>query len=190
MKIALLIIAAGASRRLGQPKQLLKYKKTYLLDYVIQASKASNIGDIYVVLGANYELIQPKIDAEIPIFYNTNWSQGMGNSIAFGMQQLIQKDYDGVIIAVGDQPFFNKNILQKIIQKQSDTNASIVISKYQNGKGTPCFFDKKWFSELTELKGDIGAKPIIKKYNHQVKMIDFPKGDIDIDTMADLKYLK
>ena len=186
---AILIIAAGASRRLGQPKQLLPFKNTFLLNYIIQECEASQVGDVHVVLGANYNLIQPKIDVQIPIFYNKNWEQGMGNSIAFGMQKIIQKKYKNVIIAVGDQPFFNRIILHKIIQKQVDTNTSIVISNYESGRGTPCFFDKKLFSELTQLTGDIGAKPIVKKYKHQVEMIDFPKGNIDIDTVDDLKYL-
>ncbi len=190
MKIAILIIAAGASRRLGQAKQLLPYKNTFLLDYVIQECKASKIGDIYLVLGANCESIQPKIDTSISSFFNEDWPQGMGNSIAFGVQKIIHKNYDGIIIAVGDQPFFNRHILQSIINKMSETNASIVVSKYKNGKGTPCFFNKKLLTELTQLKGDIGAKPIIKKYKHQVEIVNFLNGNIDIDTIDDLKYLR
>ena len=190
MKIAILIIAAGASRRLGQPKQLLNYKKSFLLNYIIQECKASKIGDVYVVLGANYEQIQPKLDNDITVLINDNWQKGMGNSIAFGFQKLIQEDYEGVIIAVGDQPFFSQNILQSIIGKQNNTNSSIIISKYKIGQGTPCFFDKKLFSELVKLQGDIGAKPIIKKYKDYVQMINFPKGNIDIDTIDDLKYLR
>lgn len=190
MKTAILIIAAGASRRLGQPKQLLPFKNTFLLNHVIQECQASKIGDVYVVLGANYNFIQPKVEVQIPILYNKNWEQGMGNSIAFGMQQIIQKKYKNVIIAVGDQPFFYQNILHKIIQKQRETDALIVISNYEKGRGTPCFFDEKLFLELTQLKGDIGAKPLIEKYQQQVEMIDFPKGNIDIDTIDDLKYLK
>ncbi|MFK7949259.1 MAG: NTP transferase domain-containing protein [Saprospiraceae bacterium] len=189
MKTAILIIAAGASRRLGQPKQLLNYKNTFLLNYIIQECKAGEIGDIYVVLGANQEQIKSKLSNDISIFINDNWQKGMGNSIAFGMQNIINKDYDSVIIAVGDQPFFSRTILQSIIGKQSNTNSSIVISKYEKGRGTPCFFNENLFSELIQLKGDIGAKPIIKKYKHQVEMIDFPKGNIDIDTIDDLKYL-
>ena len=79
MKIALLIIAAGRSARLGQPKQLLPFKNTFLLDYIINECQASEIGDIFVVLGANRELIEPKLNKIFlkKTFYNAHWANGM-----------------------------------------------------------------------------------------------------------------
>jgi molybdenum cofactor cytidylyltransferase len=190
MSIAILVIAAGASRRLGQAKQLLRHRNTFLLHYILDECVVSRLGDVHLVLGANRAQIQTKIDLNIPIYFNNDWSEGMGKSIAFGMQQIMQKNYDGVIVTVGDQPFFDQYILKELVLKQKEKQAKIVISTYSKGAGTPCYFDKSLFAELCQLRSDIGAKPIIKKYHHLVERIDFPKGHIDIDTTADLKYLQ
>jgi molybdenum cofactor cytidylyltransferase len=190
MKIAILVIAAGASRRLGQPKQLLKHHNTSLLNHTLQECVASGIGEVHLVLGANIDQIKQQVNLNIPIYDNENWANGIGESIAFGIKKIMENSYDGVIVAVGDQPFFNRDILTAIMAKQRETKRQIIISKYDIGAGTPCFFDKQLFEELSQLHSDIGAKPIIKKYNNLVKTVDFPKGNIDIDTVADLKYLK
>ena len=190
MKIAILIIAAGASRRLGQPKQLLPYNNTFLLNHVIQICESSDVGDIFVILGANREGIQERLSADIPIFYNEKWKEGMGTSIAIGIQNIIGKGYDGAIISVGDQPFFTKELLTTIVKTRQTSNAPIVVSKYKKGMGPPVFFEQSLFVELSKLEGDIGAKPVIKKYFDNIAMIDFEKGHIDIDTPDDLKYLK
>lgn len=190
MKIAILIIAAGASRRLGQPKQLVSFRDTFLLNHIIQECQASEVGTIYIVLGANAAQIEPRLSSDLSIFYHSNWSQGMGTSIAFGMQQIIAKGYDGVIVVVGDQPFFSSFFLKKITQKQAETNGKIIISEYEKGMGPPSFFEKSLFSELSMLEGDTGAKSIVKKYQKEVERIAFPKGNIDIDTPEDLKIIQ
>jgi molybdenum cofactor cytidylyltransferase len=190
MKIAILIIAAGASRRLGQPKQLVPFRDTFLLNHIIQECETSEVGTIYIVLGANVERIQPRLSDDLATFYHPNWNDGMGTSIAFGIQELISKDYDGVIITLGDQPFFSSFLLKKIIQKRTETNGKIIISNYEKGMGPPSFFEKSLFSELLQLKGDVGAKSIIKKYKEEIQRISFPKGYIDIDTPEDLKIIQ
>ena len=190
MKLAILVIAAGASRRLGQPKQLLQHHNTSLLNHTLQECVASGIGAVHLVLGANIDQIKRQVNLNIPIHFNENWANGIGESIAFGVRKIMENNYNGIIIAVGDQPYFNRNILTAIMAKQRETKRQIIISKYDIGAGTPCFFDKKLFVELSQLHSDIGAKPIIKKYNDLVETVDFPNGNIDIDTVADLKYLK
>ena len=191
MKIALLIIAAGRSARLGQPKQLLPFKNTFLLDYIINECQASEIGDIFVVLGANRELIEPKLNKIFlkNTFYNAHWANGMGTSIACGISHIQCKNYDGAIILLSDQPFFTRDLLSQIVEHQEKTLARIIVSKYQKGMGAPTFFDKSLFEELSKLKNDIGAKPVVKRYLKEVMTVNFEKGNLDIDTVDDLKWL-
>lgn len=191
MKIALLIIAAGRSARLGQPKQLLPFQNTFLLDYIINECQASKVGDTFVVLGANRELIAPKLKKTClkNTFYNANWANGMGTSIACGISNIQDKNYDGVIVLLVDQPFFTSHLLIQIIEHQRNTLAKIIVSKYQKGIGPPTFFDKSLFEELSKLKGDIGAKPIIRQYFNEIETVNFEKGNLDVDTIDDLKWL-
>lgn len=191
MKIAILVIAAGSSSRLGQPKQLVSYQQTFLLDYIIQQCEKSEIGDVFVVLGANRELIRSKIsNSNIRLLYNPNWSEGMSTSIACGVSVLQPLSYDGVVVMLGDQPFFESSILINLLQKQQATKARVLVSRYDKGMGPPSFFDKTLFGELVLLKGDVGAKPIIRKYFDEIERINFPKGHIDIDVPEDLEILK
>jgi molybdenum cofactor cytidylyltransferase len=191
-KIALLIVAAGQSARLGQPKQLLPFKNTFLLGYMMQECARSAAGDVFVVLGANKELIEPHLNTNYikDIFYNPNWSDGMGSSIACGVANLQNQNYDGVIVLLGDQPFFKADLLHQLIRQQKNTKARIIVSKYQKGMGPPTYFDASLFLELAELNDDVGAKPIIQRYWNEMKTIDFEKGHIDIDSTEDLKWLE
>ena len=190
MKTAILIIAAGASRRLGQPKQLVPYRDTFLLNYIINQCLNSNIGDVFVVLGANRSQIEPKISSQqVTLIYNEHWSEGMSTSIGCGSSFIQNLDYEAVIVMLGDQPFFQSKLLKQIIEKQIATKARIVISNYDRGMGPPSFFNATLFDELAQLRGDVGAKPIIRKYFNEIERIAFPKGYIDIDNPSDLKYL-
>jgi len=191
MKTAILIIAAGASRRLGQPKQLVNYRNTFLLDYIIDECISSEVGNLFLVLGANRNLIEQKLDASKveAIFYNKNWSNGMGSSIACGISEIAKLDYQNAIIVLSDQPYFTKILLHNIIIQHKTTQAEIIISQYKEGKGPPTFFSKSLFPALMQLDSDIGAKPIIKKYKKEIVAIHFENGHIDIDTPDDLEEL-
>ncbi len=191
-KIAVLIIAAGASTRLGQPKQLLPFKKTTLLNYVIKECLDFQKEDVFLILGAHKDRIVDKLSPLLPIeiIYNENWAEGMGTSIAKAVQYLSNDQYDGVFIVLSDQPFFNQKILQKLATAYHRNQTSIVLSKYQTGLGPPAYFHASLFPALQSLTGDQGAKAIIQQFQDSIVTIDFPKGNIDIDQEKDLKYLE
>lgn len=188
-KVAILIMAAGSSSRLGQAKQLIPYKEGTLLSYTIDECLASGLGDVSVILGANEEIIRPSIQGRCAYFYNPNWKNGLGNSIAFGVKQIQNENLNGVIIVLGDQPFFTKEILHQLILKKIETNASLVLSKYENDQGPPTYFSNNLFQELMVLEGDDGAKAVVQKHKDKVQKIAFEKGYIDIDKPEDLKWL-
>ena len=190
MKFAILLIAAGSSSRLGQPKQLLPFRGKTLLGNSIQVCLESLVGEVHLILGAHQEAILEKVKTKgCQVHINPNWQEGMSTSIAFGVQQILDKNYDGLIISVADQPFLQKEHLIQLIENYKQQQKPIVISQYEEGKGPPTFFAKTHFEELSKLSGDDGAKAIIKKHLSQVSFVSFLKGDIDVDTIDDLEQL-
>ncbi|MBT8233877.1 MAG: nucleotidyltransferase family protein [Saprospiraceae bacterium] len=189
-KIHILVLAAGSSSRLGQPKQLLPFKGTNLLTYVVQECIESSIGNVSVVLGAHYEKLKEQIKSlDCNVLYNRNYTDGLGTSIATGVKEIVKKDSDGVINVLVDQPYFDRNILRKILALRETKSPSIIVSKYSTSSGPPVFFDKSHFEDLMALKTDIGAKEIIRNNKSIVQYIDFEKGGVDIDREEDLSIL-
>ena len=183
-KTAIIILAAGASSRMGKVKQLLPWKHTTLLGNAIEQALASKAEDVYVVLGANEQVISKEIEKDdITIIHNKNWSLGMGTSIAcaVGIIDKNPKKYDAVIIILVDQPLIDVSYINKLFNNILEYG--IIASKYKNRVGVPAIFNSKYFNELKELKGDIGARKLIMKYIDEVKTIDAFDKFHDIDSM-------
>ena len=188
----IIILAAGKSSRLGSAKQLLQFNNKTLLQHVVDEAIASGAEPIVVVTGSYAEEVSKIVSqAEIITIYNESWEEGMASSIATGVQTIRTKyDYiNKVIIAVSDQPFVTSSLFMQLHQKQSDSGKGMVACMYSNTLGTPVLFTQKYFGELLNLQGDEGAKKIVKANPDDVALIDFPQGNIDIDTISDYQNL-
>ncbi len=191
-KYAIIILAAGTSRRMGKPKQLLPYKGKSLLEHAVQVAKDSKVGKVILVLGANHEMILENMQTDqMSVCINTDWKQGISSSIIQGLNALLEinPELDGVIIMTGDQPFVNADLLQNLILKHEQSNIPIIASQYKDTIGSPAFFQNDFFPQLLALEGDIGARKIIKKNENQVVSVHFTKGGIDVDTPEDYERL-
>ena len=191
--IAVIILAAGASTRIGTPKQLLKWKNTTLLGHAIITAKKLNTKDIIVILGNNYALIKSKINnSGIQILNNKNWKNGLGNSIAFGVNNILENksNIDGILIMLSDQPLIDSEYLNSLINKFIIGKHQIIATSYKSGKqGVPVLFDRIYFNELSKLNDDKGAKAIIEKYIKNVLVINGEQIVSDIDTLENYKNL-
>jgi len=186
--LGIVLLAAGASSRLGKPKQLLLYKGKTLLQQGVQVAIDSGEKPIVAVLGANAELLMKQLDTEaIVLAINEKWAEGIAASIRCGLQKLfeIAPAVNAVIIMVCDQPFVTAKLLNDLVAKYLETGSPIIASKYENGLGTPALFDKTIFASLLLLKGDAGAKRIMNENPERVSVVNFPLGNIDIDTEED-----
>ncbi|MDG1810398.1 MAG: nucleotidyltransferase family protein [Polaribacter sp.] len=185
LNIQLLLVAAGASSRMGEPKQLLPWNNQTLIEHQLNNLLKTNT-TTSVVLGANAEKISSVIDSlPISIFTNPKWQNGMGNSISFGIQQLLEKDanIDGILISLIDQPLLTTEYFNKIIESFQINKKQIIVSQSENGwLGAPVLFDKTYFDELINLKGDEGAKLIISKNKNKIHLILAETILQDIDT--------
>ena len=191
--IGIVILAAGSSSRLGKPKQLLEFDGMNLLNHAITEAANSIACSLAVVLGANADLIKNKIEGDIAfIVKNENWNEGMASSVRLGLGALLNQiaSIDAVILMTCDQPYISSSVLNELMIKYQQSGKPIVTSDYGEITGPPALFHKSFFSELMELKGDVGARKIIQQHADQVASFLFPQGKIDIDTKEDYEALK
>jgi molybdenum cofactor cytidylyltransferase len=191
--VGLMILAAGASTRMGTPKQLLTYRGCTLIRHMAEVAIASVCQPIAIVLGANGERIKPEI-SQLPlqIVENQQWQEGMSSSIQVGLEALlaVNQHLDAVAIALCDQPFVSPQTLNQLVEAYHFTGKPIIASEYAGTFGVPALFSRTLFSELMNLKNTEGAKQLIKRHIHEVFSIPFPDGAIDIDTPKDYEQLK
>jgi len=188
--LAILLLAAGSSSRLGQSKQLLKVNGQPLLQRTVQVAMESGIENIFVVLGANEEEHKSVI-SQLPvhILQHKEWQKGMGSSLKFGLKSIIEKlpNTQAVLVLVCDQPFLTSSHLKNMLHEFEKSNGEIVASVYQNTKGVPALFSKQLFENLLALGDEQGARKIIESHAGIIQTVEFPKGEIDLDTPEDLK---
>ena len=186
------MLAAGASKRMGKPKQLLQWGKETLIEHQIHVLLEAN-NKISVVLGAYSDKISEIINKlPIDIYTNQLWKNGMGSSISYGLKMLLDKHpkVDAVLISLIDQPLIKSNHFKKMTDLFQPGNNEIIVSYSEKGwTGSPVIFDKVYFKELLKLKGDEGAKSIIHKYRNSVKLIDGEDFLKDIDTLETYRDL-
>jgi molybdenum cofactor cytidylyltransferase len=185
--IAIIILAAGASRRMHLPKQLLPYKRKTLLQYTIDEAAKSKAGFVFFVLGANAAEIQKSIHAEnAHMVLNEAWPEGMGSSIRAGIAAL-PDSVDAAIISLCDQPLLCSFVFDSLIDTFISSGKSIVASEYAGSPGVPVLFARKHFPELAALQGDSGARSIIEAHHEDTALIQFTGGSVDLDTPEEYK---
>ena len=191
--IAIVILAAGASTRMGSAKQLLSWGDSTLLEHTINTVLQLDSQEVIVVLGANFEIIKSKVSNHpVTVLKNTSWKIGLGKSIAVAVEYIQKLNYeiDGVMIVLADQPLIDSHFLGELCTAFSPNNNQIITTSYKNGKrGVPVIFDKHYFEELLLLNDDNGAKILLKKYAALVKSLKPQFENLDIDSKEDYNYL-
>lgn len=188
----IIVLAAGASSRMGAPKQLLSYNGVAFLQRAITSALGVGAGATIVVLGANaHEVRDTVTDGHVRIAVNADWQEGIASSIRCGVKELIatMTEAEAVLIMLCDQPFVTTAILNELINTAQHTEKDIVACAYNNIVGVPALFKRSAFSELMTLQGDVGARRVIENNAGSVQVVPFEQGEVDIDTPADYKGL-
>lgn len=184
---AVVVLAAGASRRMGQPKQLLAINGSPLLRRVVQAAVDAKIGRVIVVLGDKAGQIRPAL-ASLPVdvVVNEAWEEGMGSSLRSGMMAI---DGDsgalrGVIVVLGDQPEISAAHLIQLSRTQVASAKSIVASRGAGKLSPPVLFAPVHFPALRASRGDAGARVLLRANPDQIAIVD-TDDLVDLDTPED-----
>lgn len=211
MKIAYLLLAAGASKRFGSVKQIVpiysQHKAVTALHSTLLINKAIDnllkisadcYQDIYIAVGGNKEQVVPKIEFAsniegsqlrpnaINILTVEHWQQGIGQSISESVNTITQKNYSHICMVLADLVALTYDDLLNLKQASLNAPDNIIAACYQQIVGVPAIFPKWCFNNLCALRGDIGAKRLIKQYAEKTVTVAIPNAAIDIDTPADL----
>lgn len=182
------ILAAGASRRMGTPKQLLALDGKPLVVRAAEAALASPAWPVVVVLGANAEKIRPAL-ARLPVLVTENpaWAEGMAASIRAGVTTLQQfsRHLDAALIALCDQPAFSAGTVDRLVTAQRNSGRSIVAARYSGRQGAPALFLREHFATLTALTGEEGARTLLNGDPVRVTAVELPELALDLDTPED-----
>jgi molybdenum cofactor cytidylyltransferase len=180
-----ILLAAGNSRRMGSPKQLLPWGNSTIIEHQIQTLKTLT-ENVIVVLGAYAERISPIVEKyEVEIVLNPDWETGMGSSIARSIRKIItvHASAEGAMITLVDQPLVTAKHYRNLLSAFNHGERNIVISSSSTGwEGVPVVFDSCYFEELAILDGEAGAKKIINLYRERVKVVNCNENLDDIDT--------
>lgn len=193
-RFACVLLAAGSSRRLGQPKQLVEYEGEALITRGVRNLLGLGAAEVIVVTGAEEHKILNKINnMSVKIVHNAAWVQGMGGSVATGVQSL-PGDVAGVLILLCDQWKVDSRDLEMLVKSWHSDISGVFSAKWGNldegAFGPPVIFPKRLFSELELLDSEQGARGLIRKYWQQVTFVTMDHAAFDLDDAEDLKVMQ
>jgi CTP:molybdopterin cytidylyltransferase MocA len=188
LRFGIVVLAAGASTRMGEPKQLLPFSGRPLLVRAVEAALASSAWPVVVVLGAHAQQIRPLL-ARFPVLVAENpaWAEGMASSLRTGIATLPQfsRSLHGALVALCDQPAFSAGVVDQLVARQRATGRSIVATRYHGRNGAPALFLRGHFPTLTTLTGEEGARALLNAASDEIASVDLPALATDLDTPAD-----
>ncbi|MEJ2283445.1 MAG: nucleotidyltransferase family protein [Desulfobacterales bacterium] len=190
-----IILAAGASVRFGQPKQLIRLGGKYLVEWVLDAALNSRLHTVVLVLGHEQETILQALGtkADLPgvkVAINPDYRDGQSTSLKTGLLS-VRQNFESVMFLLGDQPMIKTDIIDHMLDQFRQSENDLCVPVYKNKRGNPTIFRKPLYNGLMQISGDIGARDIIRQNLDRTHFleIDDPLCFFDIDTPRDLENL-
>ncbi|HET9955647.1 MAG TPA: nucleotidyltransferase family protein [Polyangiaceae bacterium] len=197
------VLAAGESRRLGSPKQLLLWQGESLLRRATRCALSCRAGRVGLVLGAHRAAVSADVSGlEVEVLENSDYRQGIASSIRRAVTWAEQYSSRGLLLMLCDQPRLTSSHLDALIDA-ADANGTLVCSRYEGQRGVPAVFPVRYFKALKRLRGDQGARVLLRGSDsgdadwaradasraQRIVEIEWPEGAQDIDTVRDWRQL-
>lgn len=192
-QIAAVVLAAGASTRLGQPKQLVRVEGEPLVRRTARLAVEAGCSPVVVVLGFEAGQMRPELNGlAVEAVENSQWREGMGTSLRCGVEALrnMEPVPESVLLLVCDQPRLSLRHLRELVARHRSGKQAITTSAYAGTMGVPAVFARELFGELVRLEGDQGARGVIRRHAEQAKGISWPEGGVDLDDPKDLRRIE
>jgi molybdenum cofactor cytidylyltransferase len=191
-KVAAIVLAAGASTRYGQPKQLLSVGHKTMLQHVVDIVLASPVDQTIVVLGhCAGEMGATLKGTPADILTNEEWEAGLSTSVQAGLRA-VRPDVQAALFVLADQPAITPQIIAILLERYQETGGPIVVPTYQGKRGNPALFDRALFAELMEVREDQGGRQLIDRYGDKAERVEVGSEAVlvDVDTEADYHRFK
>ena len=186
-RIAGVLLAAGESKRLGQPKQLLRWHGRALIEHAAQAALDAGLDPVVVVIGSRADEIRAALRSTAVILVeNPRWLEGMSTSLQAGLSALPAGAVAAILLLV-DQPRVSANHLQALVAAYHTSGRPIIVSAFKGRRASPTLFDRSLFDQLMQISGDAGGRSVIQANPDLVEMIEVENelALMDIDTLED-----
>jgi molybdenum cofactor cytidylyltransferase len=188
MRVTGVVLAAGASRRLGTPKQLLAYGATTLLGASLAAARQCPFDQLVVTLGASARDVQRAVDLSgVDVALNDEHATGCSSSVRAALQ-VVEDRADGLVLLLGDQPGVDPGSVRRLIAQAS--GSPLGACRYDDGLGHPLWFHRQVFDDLAALHGDKAIWKLVESGRHPVTEVAVTGPvPLDVDTWEDYEAL-
>jgi molybdenum cofactor cytidylyltransferase len=190
--ITAIILAAGESKRMGEPKMLMPWGKSTVLQTVISTFQASGIKDILVVTGGAHQQVESLVGKTVETVYNENYQNGeMLSSIQLGLS-VKMREASAALICLGDQPQVEERSVRSVYNAFHASKAQIVVPSYQMHRGHPWLIARPLWDELIAMKPPKTPRDFLKKHSNKIHYVIVDSSNIlaDLDTPEDYSKYK
>lgn len=184
-------MAAGASSRLGQPKQLLELNGQPLLQHAVDAAEGAGLSEVLVVLGHRFEEVAAalRLGPGTAAVVNQDYALGQATSLRAGLRAA-HPGSDAALVILGDQPALTSRVLRTVADVYRQTGAPVVQASYDGCPGHPVLFDRRVWADLETIEGDRGARELLRQHPEWVTQVELG-GEVpaDLDTWQDYERM-
>lgn len=190
-RFAAIVLAAGASTRLGSPKQLVVHEGEPLVRRAVRTASEAGLAPVIIVVGSGAEAIEALLrdEPDVDVIRNADWASGMASSLRAGITRVRALDVDGFVVMLADQPLVDAAAIRRLVTAWPGTHG-LVASRYGDALGAPALFATRYADDLSSLAGDAGAGGWLRRRAAEVTAVPLGEAALDIDVPADIERLR
>jgi molybdenum cofactor cytidylyltransferase len=190
--VAAVVLAAGASVRLGRNKLLLELGGEAIVRRAVRAAIGARLDPVIVVLGHEAERVREELAGlACEIVVNPDHARGAGTSLRAGVARVLETEAEALVLTLADMPLVTSEMIATLVTRRRETQARLIVSRYGETEAPPNLFDRSLFEELLASDDTRCARPVIRRHVAEGVVVEWPKAALqDLDVAADYEHLR